>query len=153
MSQEPQLEAGATLGQLVDARRQALAEMQKIKNLLTYIDEQIAAKIDLVKLFDDADKTYGDITATIDGFKVKAEISKTVSWDSDKLVAAARGLPWSEVNQIFDVKFGMAEKKYSELAVRASSDPASKALMMAVNDARTLKFGAPKIKSIETAGE
>jgi len=153
MSQEPQPQAGATLEQLVNSRRQVLADMQKAKNLLTYIDEQIAKQIDLTRLFDDADKTYGDITTTISGFKVKAEITKTVNWDSGKLIEAARGLPWGEVNNLFDVKFGMAEKKYSELAVRASSDPSSKAMMEAINSARTLKFSAPKIKSIEPQGE
>lgn len=145
--------SGATLAQLVDGRKRALADMQKLKNLLAYIDEQIAKKVDLVKIFDDADKTYGEVTQTVDGFKVKAEISKTVKWDSDLLVAAARNLPWAEANNLFDIEFSMGEKKYQELAVKASNDPASKALMDAVNAARTLKFGPPKIKSIEPEGE
>lgn len=90
--------------------------------------------------FDAADKSHGDVTiALADGFSVKANISKRVSWDSDKLMSIARDLPWERVNAIFKVGFSITETNYKGLAA------GSPELVDRVNAARTEVFGEPKI--------
>jgi len=90
--------------------------------------------------FNEAGKSEGDITFRANGVKVKATVPKTVKWDSAKLQAIAAEMPWSTVERLFDIKFGMKESTYKAIP--------DEALLAKVNEARTTKVGELKVSFI-----
>lgn len=83
------------------------------------------------------EKQHGQHTFEVDGVKLTAEITARREWDSDKLKAIARTLPYDEVERLFAIKFTVPEKAYN--AVRDEK------LLDQLIDARTVKYSEPKI--------
>jgi hypothetical protein len=84
-------------------------------------------------------KDSGKVALTLeDGKPAEAEVSKTVEWDSDKLMAVAQGMSFADVMTRFKVKFSMSEAAYKNLL---PSDPQK----ATIDAARTVKYGDPKI--------
>ena len=83
------------------------------------------------------DKNHGQHTFEADGFKLTAEITARVKWDSTKLEAIASKMPWHEAQRLFKIDFSVPEKNYS--AVRDEK------MLDQLIDARTVKYSEPKI--------
>lgn len=83
------------------------------------------------------DKQHGQHTFEVDGVKMTAEITARREWDSDKLKAIARTMPYDEVERLFAIKFSVPEKAYN--AIRDSK------LLDQLIDARTVKYSEPKV--------
>lgn len=81
-------------------------------------------------------KTHGTISiaAPEAGFKISAEITKTVKWDSAKLLAAMSTMTWDQVQRIFKLTAEIPEKVWTGL-LAASPELATK-----LSDARTVKL-------------
>ena len=91
----------------------------------------------------EAGKEHGTVRLPMqDGLTVKADVAKTVKWDSAKLLTLAQTMPWAAVTRVFKVEFSMSETAYAGVAAVAPD------LQAKVDAARTVTFGAPKI-SIE----
>lgn len=71
------------------------------------------------------------------GFTAKAEVSKKVEWDQDKLRALAGAMTLEEVFHYFKIEFSVPEAIYKAL-------PPGE-LKKKIDAARTTKYGDPKI--------
>ena len=78
-----------------------------------------------------------------DRFSVTAEISKSVSYDQDKLKALAGTLTWPEVCHYFKIEFTVPEAIYKAIPPGP--------VKTAIEAARTTKYGAPKLKIVPPA--
>jgi hypothetical protein len=83
------------------------------------------------------EKQHGQHTFEVDGVKLTAEITARREWDSEKLKAIAKSMPYDEVERLFSIKFTVPEKAYN--AVRDEK------LLDKLIDARTVKYSEPKI--------
>jgi hypothetical protein len=93
---------------------------------------------DVAVAYENADKNYGTVRMKVaDGVELKADTSKTVEWDQDKLMAIAAGMDWATAQHWFTFKVGMPEKRFDSLPPGDLRDR--------VSDARTVKYGAPKL--------
>jgi len=102
---------------------------------------EIARRLDLqIKAaFEADDKQHGTVRFPVgNGYTAKAEISRTVEWDSDKLLALAGEMPWIEANHLFTFKAGMAAKMYDALMPESN-------LKARIDAARTVAYGTPKV--------
>lgn len=114
-----------------------LLASRPLSNTIELINRAIAEKYDATaKLaFEKAAKTDGKVSVDLPGgLKLSASISKRVDWDQDKLMAAAKNLPWADVQHYFTIKFGVPEKIYKAL-------PPSSELKAKLDEARTEKRG------------
>src|SRR5882757_2164875 len=100
----------------------------------------VKAKPHLRAIFDNKGKTSGDVTDTIEGVKVKFEISKEVKWDDALLKEAAALVPVDKVNGIFDAKLSIKEATFKVLSVLLDADNPAIAKII---EARTVKLGEP----------
>ena len=83
------------------------------------------------------EKHHGQHTFEVDGIKLTAEITARRDWDSDKLKAIARTMPFDQVERMFTIKFSVPEKVYAGIR--------DEKLLDALIDARTVKYSDPKI--------
>lgn len=98
--------------------------------------------------FQQADKDSGTLTLAVQGgVAAKVDISKTVKWDSAALLTLSKGMPWERVQSLFKIEFSIPENTYKALR---DLDPA---LADKVDEARTVRFGEPKIKLIKEGAE
>lgn len=91
----------------------------------------------LAKALAEQDKQHGQTTFEADGVKLTAEITARRDWDSEKLKAIARSMPYDQVERLFAIKFSVPEKTFA--AVRDEK------LLDQLIDARTVKYSDPKI--------
>ena len=112
-------------------------ETAKTKLSLLLFELQSRVKDDVMHDFAAAGKDSGTMTIHRGNRKYKAEIRKTVSWDSDKLQAVAAGMPWNAVERLFDIKFSVAEGKFNAI----SDDE----LLAKIMEARTTKLSELKV--------
>ena len=87
--------------------------------------------------FKKEEKTDGTIRFASDDTIFKAVIGKTVSYDNDKLLAIINSIPWDTAKTIFKIKLEVGER-----AFKAITD---EDLKQRLTDARTVKYGEPKI--------
>lgn len=95
-----------------------------------------------------AGKQHGTVSVALgSGFIAKADIAKTVKYDSEKLEALAKTMPYDQARAMFKIKFEVSEKLYDGIKV---TNPT---LARQVDDARTVTYGKPKIALVreETA--
>lgn len=113
-----------------------------IKERIKAVTDELASRVsnEAAALFQAQGKTSGDVTFVVDGVKLKASVSKTVKWDSDKLKAIASAMPWEAAHRIFDIDF-----KVPEATFKAIPDPE---LVAKLEEARTVKYGEMTIKPI-----
>lgn len=110
----------------------------QIATLQTEIDARLGDSVK--RAYEQADKQHGTLTLELqDGLKAKADVSKTVKWDSGVLMDIASNLSWDRVSALFKVEFSMSETVYKGIA---AADPD---LKKKVDKARLVKFGEPKI--------
>jgi uncharacterized coiled-coil protein SlyX len=83
------------------------------------------------------DKKHGQHTFDVDGVKLTAEVRATVKWDSTKLEAVARTMPWQDVQRVFKVEFSVPEKTFQAIT--------DTKLLDQLIDARTVKYSEPKV--------
>ena len=83
------------------------------------------------------EKQHGQHTFEVDGIKLTAEITARREWDSDKLKAIARTMPYDRVERLFAIKFSVPEKVFA--GVRDEK------LLDQLIDARTVKYTDTKI--------
>lgn len=91
----------------------------------------------LEKVLSERHQEYGDATLEVDDVKLKLGISKTVTWDSNKLKEIAAELDPELQATLFSVKVSISERKWDEV----HATPVGKAL----SKARTVKYGEPKV--------
>jgi hypothetical protein len=85
-------------------------------------------------------KEYGTANLELQGgFKVKAELRQKVKWDSDKLMAVARDLPFERVAALFKIEFSMSETAYKGVAMLSPE------LRAKIDEARTTSPDTPKL--------
>jgi hypothetical protein len=114
----------------------ALAEVEAV-----IADRQAALAADVLTK---ADKQFGgSLTFSHNGVRYKAEVKKTIKWDSDKLREIASTLPWEQVQRLFDIEFSVTENTYKGIA---AADPAMKAR---IDDARTVRLSPLDVKLID----
>jgi hypothetical protein len=92
----------------------------------------------LEKVLAERKQEHGEATFEVEDVKLKLGISKTVSWDSDKLKEIAADLDPELQATLFNVKITIPERKWDEV----STTPVGKTLATA----RTVKYGEPKVK-------
>jgi len=131
-----------TLQQLKATRDELASQIASLQAKLKETDASIAALLDrpVDDEFDAAGKQHGVVSLQVEGIDVKAEITKTVAWDSEKLLTAMSGMTWEKAKTIFDVKVSIKETVYNSLLATASEDFIAK-----INAARTVKYSDPKI--------
>lgn len=113
-----------------------------IKERIKAVTDELASRVsnEAAALFQAQGKTSGDVTFVVDGVKLKASVSKTVKWDSDKLKDIASTMPWEAAHRIFDI-----DLKVPEATFKAIPDPE---LVAKLEEARTVKYGEMTIKPI-----
>lgn len=146
----PITELRAKLNDAKARQAEAVAEAAKV---LGPLSEEIAALNNAIfasleaqarSIYAAGGKAAGDVTMAIDGAgKFKASISKTVSWDNDRLKAVAAKLPWEKTVALFKIDFSVPEAKFSALK---DVDPE---LAGQLTEARTVKYGDLKIVAID----
>jgi hypothetical protein len=82
------------------------------------------------------EKQHGQTTFEVEGVKMTAEITARREWDSDKLKAIARTMPFDQVERTFTIKFSVPEKVYNGIR--------DEKLLDALIDARTVKYSETK---------
>lgn len=91
----------------------------------------------LAKALAEQDKQHGQTTFEADGVKLTAEITARRDWDSEKLKAIARSMPYDVVERTFNIKFSVPEKVFAGIR--------DEKLLDQLIDARTVKYSDPKI--------
>jgi hypothetical protein len=125
------------------------------KNRLTMEKAQLSLlEIELTKrqgktaaqLFEAAGKRYGQASYTDDaGRKFKAEIKRTVTWDSAKLQAVAATMTWEQAQRIFDIKFAVPENTFKAII--------DDELIGKLAAARTTKYGDLSVSLVPDDGK
>lgn len=91
----------------------------------------------LEKVLAERKQQYGDATIEVEDVKLKLGITKSVSWDTEKLKEIAADLDPELQATLFSVKISISERKWDEV----SPTPAGKLLA----SARTVKYSEPKV--------
>lgn len=128
-----------TLSKLYALRQVAQDQLTSAKLDLANIDCLIlsATKEKANQMYALAGKQFGTVNvAGEDGISIKADISKKVEWDSDKLADIARTMSWDAVKANFKMEFSVPEKVYAGLG---------DAVKLVFDAARTVKYGDIKI--------
>lgn len=96
--------------------------------------------------YDQQNKQSGSMSLPLqDGIIAKVDIDKRVEWDSDKLLAVAQTLPWDRARSLFKMALSVPENTYKVLKDVAPD------LAVKIDEARTVKYGLPKIKLVKEA--
>lgn len=85
-------------------------------------------------------KEAGTVTQSIgNGLAIEGKVDKKVEWDSEALLKTATSMPFDRAQQIFKFAVSVPEKIYAGIKV---ADPG---LAAVIDEARTIKFSAPKV--------
>lgn len=131
---------------LREQRMDIVASIEERKAILQQIDDKISDVLSDIayKAMEAAGKNSGDVTITpFDGLRFKASVSKTVKYDTEKLMRLASTMPGQKVTQLFKIDFSVSEESYKALQ-KFEPELAAK-----IEEARTVKYGAMKIIPIE----
>ncbi len=82
-------------------------------------------------------KESGEITLQVNDVKVKMEIRKTVSWDSDQLYLIAKEMGPDNAVKIMTIEASMPESNYNKI-------PVDSKWWGPITSARTVKYSEPK---------
>jgi hypothetical protein len=114
-------------------RRMAIA-----RDEIAYFETELTARYAGAKEAYFQDRLSGDHSFTgTSGLRLKASISKTVKWDSEKLKAIAAKMPWDLANEVFEIEFSVPEARYQNMT--------DAALKHTLTGARTTKYGDLKV--------
>jgi len=112
---------------------------QTLKSRREFLEGRLTEKLkeQATAAFAAANKDSGTLSFTVNGVKYRAEIRKTVKWDSDKLQGTAAGMPWSVVERLFDISFSVPESRFNAIH--------DEELLAKLMQARTTKHAPLKI--------
>lgn len=144
---------------MANISRMSVSDLHKEWKKLAQEGEELIAKRDAVlaalsektqsnlsKLFTAKGKPSGEVTAEIDGIKVKLEVSKKVKWDDALLREAAVLIPADKVESIISSELSIGEKTYAVLSTLLDKDSE---VYKKIEAARTVTYGEPKIGFIK----
>lgn len=135
------MDASDQLAVLLGSRDKINAEIADRKAALAEIEAaiQTTAKPFADVAYNREGKPDGTVKFAIGSRIFKAVISKTVKYDTEKLQSIAGSIPWADAEKIFKIEFDVPER-----AFKAIEDAE---LRKRISEARTVKYGAPKITS------
>lgn len=127
---------------LYSEREAAVTTLDAAKAALGAIDAEIlaATKARVEQLYALTGKTHGTVTADVGDFKIKGDISKTVSYDTAKLLPIASKMSYEEATKTFKIEFSVAEKVYKGLTPELRAE---------IDKARTTKYAPLKITLVK----
>ena len=131
---------------LMDIIAEAKDELESQKAWIATIQDEIDVRLapSVAAAIREAGKQHGTINLPIQGGLIaKGEISKSVVWDSAKLIEIAQTMPWERVSAVFNIKFSVSEKTWDGI-VAVGGPLADK-----IKAARTVKYSAPKVTITE----
>ena len=127
----------------VEKLKSRLTSIAREKAFLVNEEKEIQAALreKLQRPFVDELKTLGkesgEVTMLVDDVKVKMEIRKTVTWDSDELYIIAREMGPENAVKIMTIEASMPESNYNKI-------PVDSKWWAAITSARTVKYSEPK---------
>lgn len=117
---------------LVARRDQLMSELDLIN-----AEIQNRFQADALKVFDDADKTHGQVNFVAQGVELAGTVRKNVTWDTKLLRSAADKLTGVQFDGLFTMKLTIPETKYNAIM--------DEELRAAVDAARTVRFSEMKV--------
>lgn len=123
--------------------RKALAA-EELKELEAELTDRLSGEV--AQIMVQMGKSHGELTLSITNqqtgevMKFKANISKTVKWDSKRLQEIAGTMDWEKAEKLFDIKFSVQEKTYNAIF--------DEQLLAQINEARTVKYGEVAVKPV-----
>lgn len=129
------------LADLYVYQRAVHACLEQAKQEAAAVDGAIAARLkdSVDAAYQQAGKSHGTVRLHGDGdIEIVGNASKKVEWDQGALRDLAAKMDWGTVSHFFKITFSVPEKVYDGLP---PDDPRKAAL----DAARTVKYGAPKI--------
>lgn len=122
----------------LDAKADAANATAWLKQVEEEISNRLAPSV--LAALDQQGKTTGTVNLDIQGgLKAKGVVDKKVEWDSEKLLALAVTMPIDQAKAVFKFAVSVPEKNYE--GVKAANPVLGKA----IDEARTVKHGAPKV--------
>lgn len=124
-----------TLHQLCTARESIIDTAVDLKGKLGLVQDEINRRLtgQVMAAFAEANKVSGTLTIPLeDGLTAKADIEKTVKWDSEKLMAIAFSLPVGQAKTLFKFEVSVPEKMYD------GTKAANPDLGIKIDEARTV---------------
>ena len=142
ISQTPTADLIERLSLLNDERAMIGAEVDSINEVIANRYLPV-----ITETYEAAGKLHGKVDRVIDNrIKVVADISKFVKWDNANLQSVAAGMDWAVAQHLFKITFSVSETVFNGLA---PDDPRKAAL----EDARTVVYGKPKLSLVDMAAE
>ena len=128
-----------TVADLREAAARHTTIIDSAKEQLDVIQTELRRRFEpvLAAALAEQEKQHGQTTFEVEGVKLTAEITARREWDSDKLKAIARTMPYEQVERTFNIKFSVPEKVYAGIR--------DEKLLDQLIDARTVKYSEPKI--------
>lgn len=127
------------LKELIEERDRVAADLAAGKELLKRLDDAVVAMggplADIS--YRRESKVGGTVKFALDGDIFKSTVDKRVEYDSEALQSIAGSIPFEQGQDLFKVTFSISEAKYNSI-----TDPE---LKQRITDARTVKYGSPKI--------
>ena len=139
---------GMPISTLYAIQQEAKSELDACKAWADNIQLEINTRIgqSAVNSLADLGKQYGTVNLPCqDGIVAKCVIDKKVEWDSDKLFSVAMSLPMDQARNLMKFAISIPEKNWEGI------QHANPALAERLKDARTTKFGAPKVTLLKEA--
>ncbi len=127
----------------IEKMKSRLVSIAREKAFLTNEEKEIQAtlKEKLHKPFLDEltalDKVSGEVTMLVDDVKIKMEIKKSVTWDSDQLYLIAKQMGPENAIKYMTIEASMPEANYNKIPLDSKWWPA-------ITNARTVKYSEPK---------
>ncbi len=130
-----------TLPILLDERASFEGAAKAAKHKVAEINEEILAIARHLAeaAYKRAEKADGTVKFAQGDAIYKAEIDKTVKYDSAALFEVARRMPWEEASAIFKFELSVGEKVFKALPEGPVKD--------GIMEARTVKYSDPKISN------
>ena len=124
---------------MLGVRETLEAEIKDRKAALDEINKSIlaVAKPHAEAAYTREGKNDGTVSFAIGSRVFKSVISKTVKYDTEKLQSIAGSIPWADAEKLFKIEFDVPERAFNAVT---DAD-----LKKRLTEARTVKYGAPKI--------
>lgn len=124
------------LRDMASSLHDAIADcQQELKQIESEILRRYRGTLD--KILQERQQEHGEATIEVDDVKLKLGITKTVSWDSEKLKEIAADLDPELQARLFSVKVTIPERQWDLV----SETDTGKTLLAA----RTVKYSEPKV--------
>lgn len=123
---------------LGEAEREAGASAKFLLQIKEEFTRRFEAQVKAA--FEAAGKQHGTVTLDLgENLTGKADIRRTVSWDTAALMRVAQSLPWERASKLFKIEFTMPEANFKALE---NIDPP---LAEIVAKARVTKYSRPSL--------